>query len=200
MLACAVLAGACGGTSQSKDSAGNDRAEKSSAEVDAPVGVRVVAAGDIACAPGQPVTARSCQQAATAELAKSLDPQLVLTLGDTQYPKSSLTDLMASYDKSWGHLLEKTRPTVGNHEYETAGAKGYYTYFKDRQPGPPGYYRFNIGGWKIYVLNSNCTKVNCAEQAAWMERGMKAYPMKCTIVTMHHPATRRAAGTATTPR
>src|SRR5687768_10601459 len=121
VLACAVLAGACGGTSQSKDSAEkNDRAETSSTQVDAPLGTRVVAAGDIACAPGQPVTARSCQQAATAELAKSLDPQLVLTLGDTQYPKSSLTDLMASYDKSWGQLLEKTRPTVGNHEYETA--------------------------------------------------------------------------------
>ncbi len=32
----------------------------------------------------------SCQQAATAELAESLDPALVLTLGDTQYPKSTL--------------------------------------------------------------------------------------------------------------
>ncbi len=155
--------------------------------MEAPVGVRVVAAGDIACAPGEPVTKESCQHVATAALAKSLDPELVLTLGDTQYPKSSLADLRASYDKSWGGLLDRTRPTLGNHEYYTSGATGYYAYFKDRQPGPPGYYRFNIGGWKIYVLNSNCTKVSCAEEAAWMERGMKAYPMKCTIVTMHHP-------------
>ncbi len=44
---------------------------------------------------------------------------------------------MDSYDKSWGALLGRTRPTVGNHEYETSGAKGYYTYFRDRQPGPP---------------------------------------------------------------
>ena len=149
--------------------------------------MRVVAAGDIACAPGEPVTKASCQQAATAELAESLDPALVLTLGDTQYPESSLSQLMGSYDKSWGALLGKTRPTIGNHEYRTPGAKGYYTYFKDRQPGPPGYYRLNVGGWKITVLNSNCTKVSCAEQAAWMDRKMKAYPAKCSIVTMHHP-------------
>jgi hypothetical protein len=189
VLACAVLVSACGGGPQSRQSTEkNDRAEKSSAQVVAPpVGVRVVAAGDIACPSGAPVTRESCQQVATAELAKSLDPDLVLTLGDTQYPSSSLTDLRASYDKSWGGLLGITRPTLGNHEYYTAGAKGYYAYFKDRQPGPPGYYRFNIGGWKIYVLNSNCTKVSCATEAAWMERGMKAYPMKCTIVTMHHP-------------
>jgi hypothetical protein len=186
-LACAVLAGACSAGSQGQQSAENDQAEKSAAQVEPPLGVRVVAAGDIACAPGSPVTKRSCQQKATAELARSLDPQLVLTLGDTQYPASSLAQLRGSYDKSWGALLTKTRPTIGNHEYQTAAAKGYYTYFKDRQPGPPGYYRFNIGGWKIYVLNSNCTKVSCAKQAAWMERGMKTYPMKCTIVTMHHP-------------
>ena len=101
---------------------------------------------------------------------------------------------MGSYDKSWGALLGKTRPTVGNHEYQTAGAKGYYTYFKDRQPGPPGYYRLNVGGWKINVLNSNCTKVSCAEQAAWLDRKMKAYPAKCSIVTMHHP--RYSSGSA----
>jgi hypothetical protein len=186
VAACIVLVSACSG-SQGGQSAENDKAAKSSSQVEPPVGVRVVAAGDIACAPGEPVTKEACQQAATAALAKSLDPSLVLTLGDTQYPAASLSDLNASYDKSWGALLDRTRPALGNHEYYTAGAKGYYAYFKDRQPGPPGYYRFNIGGWKIYVLNSNCTKVSCAEEAAWMERGMKAYPLKCTIVTMHHP-------------
>ena len=41
----------------------------------------------------------------------------MLTLGDTQYPESSLPQLMGSYDKSWGALLDKTRPTIGNHEY-----------------------------------------------------------------------------------
>ena len=188
MLACTVLVGACSVGSKDGASTGKaDRAEQSAAQVEPPVGVRVVAVGDIACAPEEPMTKVSCQQAATAKLAESLDPALVLTLGDTQYPQSSLPELMGSYNKSWGALLDKTRPTIGNHEYRTPGAKGYYTYFKDRQPGPPGYYRLNIGGWKITVLNSNCTKVSCAEQAAWMDRMMKAYPAKCSIVTMHHP-------------
>ena len=186
-MVCIVLVSACSGGSQTGEANQGDRAEQSASQFDPPVGVRVVAAGDIACAPGEPVTNESCQQAATAALAQSLDPALVLTLGDTQYPESTLPQLMGSYDKSWGALLDRTRPTVGNHEYRTPGASGYYAYFKDRQPGPPGYYRLNVGGWKITVLNSNCTLVSCAEQAAWMDRKMKAYPAKCSIVTMHHP-------------
>jgi hypothetical protein len=182
MLACAVLVGACDNAPE-----GKEPAEKSASQVEPPVGVRVVAAGDIACAPGEPATRTGCQQEATAELAKSLDPELVLTLGDTQYPDSSLAQLRDSYDKTWGALLEKTRPTIGNHEYRTPGAKGYYTYFKDRQPGPPGNYRFDVGGWMVFVLNSNCAQVSCAAQSAWLDREMMAYPAKCSVVTMHHP-------------
>jgi hypothetical protein len=184
VLACAVLAGACGNGQQGKKPSNKSEPAPTQAE---PRGVRVIAAGDIACAPGEPVTRTSCQQEATAELAQSLDPDVVLTLGDTQYPESSLSQLMGSYDKSWGALLDKTRPTIGNHEYRTPGAKGYYSYFKARQPGPPGNYRFNVGRWKVHVLNSNCKKVSCAEQAAWLDRGMTAHPAECTIVTMHHP-------------
>ena len=83
----------------------------------------------------------------------------------------------ASYDSQWGTLLKRTRPTIGNHEYCTCGATGYYAYFRDRQPGPPGYYRFQVGGWKMYLLNSNCPRVSCPEEAAWIERQMKAYPL-----------------------
>jgi hypothetical protein len=186
LLACTLLAG-CGVLGSESPPSAAGAAEPAAVAVPAPKGTRVVAVGDIACAPGSRVTAGACQQAATARLAEDLDPSLVLTLGDTQYPAASLADLRASYDKSWGRLLAGTRPTLGNHEYKTSGAKGYYSYFAKRQPGPPGYYRFNVGGWKVYVLNSNCTKVDCAKQAAWMERGMTAYPTKCTILTTHHP-------------
>lgn len=149
--------------------------------------MRVVAVGDIACEPGQPPSGTRCQQAATAALATRLDPDLVLTLGDHQYDASSLAELQGSYDKSWGALLPITRPAIGNHEYQTPGATGYYTYFRDRQPGPPGYYRVVAGGWNVYVLNSNCGKVSCRYQARWLNRQMSAHPSRCSIVTMHHP-------------
>ena len=96
--------------------------------------VRVVAAGDISCSPGMPVTPTQCQQAATAALARRMRPNLVLTLGDHQYENNSLAEYRDSYAKSWGTLRPITRPALGNHEYYTAGATGYYSYFRNRQP------------------------------------------------------------------
>ncbi len=147
----------------------------------------MVAAGDIACPPGLAVTPTQCQQGATAALARRLDPSLVLTLGDHQYNESSLAQFNGSYAKSWGALRPRTRPTIGNHEYLTPGAGGYYTYFRNRQPGPPGYYRVAAGAWQVFVLNSNCDKVSCAREATWLDRQMKAHPSRCSMITMHHP-------------
>lgn len=150
-------------------------------------GVRVVAAGDIACPPGGVVTSTTCQQGATASLARRLRPALVLTLGDTQYEKSSLAEIQGAYARTWGGLLTRTRPTIGNHEYHSPGANGYYTYFRSRQPGPPGYYALSVGGWRVYVLNSNCDRVSCATEARWLRGTMATHPSRCSLVTMHHP-------------
>lgn len=149
--------------------------------------VRVIAVGDIACPPDQPPTSTTCRQAETATAARRYGPDLVLTLGDHQYPQGTAADFRASYDSSWGSLLDLTRPAPGNHEYDTAGARGYYEYFADRQPGPPGYYRVAANDWNIYVLNSNCGRIPCATEAAWLDREMAAHPARCSIVTMHHP-------------
>ncbi|WP_051276387.1 metallophosphoesterase [Marmoricola sp. URHB0036] len=148
---------------------------------------RVVAAGDISCPPGEAVTPTRCQQGATAALASRLKPNLVLTLGDHQYQESSLAQFQGSYAKSWGALRSRTRPAIGNHEYLTPGAEGYYTYFRYRQPGPPGYYRVQAGAWQVFVLNSNCDKINCSREATWLDRQMKAHPSRCSMITMHHP-------------
>ncbi len=184
-----LLMSACGTAADSapalKNGAKDGAALANSAAAARPV--RVVAVGDIACEPGQPPSGTTCRQAATAALASRLRPDLVLTLGDHQYDKNTLAEYQASYDKSWGALLSKTRPVIGNHEYKTPGASGYYTYFKSRQPGPPGYYRVTAGGWNIYALNSNCGLVNCKAEAAWLNRQMKAHPSRCSLLTMHHP-------------
>jgi hypothetical protein len=148
---------------------------------------RVVAVGDIACAPGEPVTATTCRQAATARLASNLEPDAVLALGDLQYPKGSLSDFQQSYDASWGTLRSRTWPVPGNHEYYTPGASGYYTYFADRQPGAPGYYARTLGTWRAYFLNSNCDRIDCAAEADWLARDLAAHPRRCSLVVTHHP-------------
>ncbi len=149
--------------------------------------VRVVAVGDIACAPGSRVTASTCRQGATARLAASLSPYRALVLGDLQYQSGRLAAFQTSYDPTWGRLRSVTLPVPGNHEYVARGAAGYYTYFADRQPGPPGWYARNLGTWRAYFLNSNCGEVDCAAEAGWLAHDLSAHPRRCSLVVTHHP-------------
>ncbi|CAA9348814.1 MAG: hypothetical protein AVDCRST_MAG72-1291 [uncultured Nocardioidaceae bacterium] len=148
-------------------------------------GPTVVAVGDIACAPGD--SKHPCQQARTAALAKSYSPKYVLGLGDLQYEVGSLHAFRNSYDESWGALKSITKPVPGNHEYYTGGASGYYAYFRNQQPGPPGYYAFDVGTWRIYALNSNCAKISCRRQVRWLEANMKNHRRRCSAIMLHHP-------------
>ena len=148
---------------------------------------KVVAVGDIACPPGQAPQATRCRQADTAALAQSLQPDAVLALGDLQYEEGTLAAFQNSYDKSWGALKGITHPLPGNHEYRTPGAAGYYSYFADRQPGPPGYYARRLGAWSAYLLNTNCSEVDCAAQRTWLRNRLSSSGTKCALVSMHHP-------------
>jgi hypothetical protein len=145
---------------------------------------RLVTVGDIACPPGQPATATTCQQAATASLAASLNPHVVVPLGDLQYESGSLADFGGSYDQSWGAFKAIDRPVVGNHEYRTPGASGFYGY---TGTSAPGYSAWDLGSWRIYTLNSNCTVIDCAAETAWLRNDMDTHPRRCQIITMHAP-------------
>jgi hypothetical protein len=111
----------------------------------------------------------------------------VIGLGDLQYEAGSLEAFRRSYDETWGSLRRRTYPVPGNHEYKSPGAKGYYAYFRGRQPGPPGYYTFNLRNWRVYALNSNCDKIACGKQYRWLERDLAAKPRRCSLFAMHHP-------------
>src|SRR5687768_9822102 len=108
----------------------------------------IVAAGDIACDPDDRVTTRTCRHLATSNLVRRLDPTRVLTLGDNQYEEGELANFRRSYDPTWGRFLSRTRPSVGNHEYRTPGAAGYWNYFGSRAgPRGKGWYSFDLGTW-----------------------------------------------------
>jgi hypothetical protein len=107
-------------------------------------------------------------------------------LGDQQYEDGALSDYQGSYAQTWGRFNSISRPVPGNHEYHQGGAAGYFAYFQ-RITSPPGYYAFNIGRWRVYALNSNCSAVDCGAEAAWLNRDMTSHPRLCTALTMHHP-------------
>ena len=158
----------------------------------------VVAAGDIACDPdheffnGGRGTANWCRARATRDLVRTLDPDVVLALGDTQYDEGRLSEFLASYDLSWGRLLRWTRPAVGNHEYYASPeARGYFAYFGDRAgTAGEGWYSFELGEWHVVALNSNCQMLPCgpgSPQWEWLAADLASSDAACTLAYMHHP-------------
>jgi hypothetical protein len=145
---------------------------------------KLVAVGDIACPPGATPTAITCRQADTAELTGSIDPDRVLALGDLQYNDATYYQFTHSYDLSWGSLKPITKPLLGNHEYHTADARGYYRYWGGQEPG---YYAWNAGTWRIYNLNSNCSEISCRRELTWLENDLTDHPRRCSIIAGHHP-------------
>ncbi len=147
-------------------------------------GVRVAAAGDVACSPGSKVTARTCRQGATARLVRALAPSTVLALGDLQYDAGRFAAFRGSYKPTWGTFKAKTKPVPGNHEYYTAGAAGYHRYFRKKSPG---YRAVNLGTWRVYLLNGNCGAIDCAAQRTWLDEDLTAHPRSCSALVMHFP-------------
>jgi hypothetical protein len=116
----------------------------------------------------------------TSNLLLEMEGATVMAVGDNAYefgfysplppPPPPLPapprDYDGCYHPTWGRVLDRTRPTPGNHEYLTPGAAGYFAYYKERafpsplpsgtNPALPGngYYSYNLGDWHVVVINS----------------------------------------------
>jgi hypothetical protein len=143
----------------------------------------LVAAGDIAGCTGVGDTA-------TAALV-GLSPGTVATLGDNAYSRGTAAQFTNCYGPTWGRFRGRTRPSVGNHEYGTGGAAGYFDYFGAAAgPAGKGWYSYDLGGWHVVVLNSNCGVVACgpgSEQERWLRGDLAASAHQCTLAYWHHP-------------
>jgi hypothetical protein len=151
-----------------------------------PSGEVIVAAGDIA-------DCRREGDEATAKLVGGI-PGTVLTLGDNAYPDGSAEDFDECYDPAWGRFEDRTKPSPGNHEYDTENAEGYFGYFGKAAGAPDeGYYSYDLGDWHLIALNSNCEEVpgGCeasSPQVRWLKEDLAANDGKrCTLAYMHHP-------------
>jgi hypothetical protein len=160
--------------------------------------VVVAAAGDIVCAPSNPGFDGSipgrCQHRATAQVIANSVAQAVLTLGDNQYENGSLANYQTAYDPSWGAFNTMVHPVPGNHEYQTAGAAGYFDYFTAEGVSvgtrSQGYYSYDLGTWHLIALNSNCSVVPCrstSAQVAWLRSDLAATTQPCVLAYWHHP-------------
>jgi hypothetical protein len=173
----------------------------------------IAVGGDVACGTteanynGGAGTDTACHMQQTSDLVLAMSPAQVFALGDLQYNSGSLADFNVSYNNSWGRFKGITKPVVGNHEYGTSGAAGYYTYFgsaaSPQESGCTknclGYYSFDVGvgtsKWHIAVISSECTRigggVGCAKdspQYNWLKADLAANSgTTCTAVLTHRP-------------
>jgi calcineurin-like phosphoesterase family protein len=173
----------------------------------------IAAAGDIACDPdntrflGGVGSSNSCRQMHTSDLLVAGNYDAVLTLGDTTYYCSSFDSFQRSFDPSWGRVKPAIRPVVGNHDYLThrgteaggvgcdasnAGAAGYFKYFGAAAGAPTrGYYSYDLGGWHLIALNSQCGQVGgcgpSSPQGKWLAADLAANTKRCTLAYWHVP-------------
>ena len=92
-------------------------------------------------------TPASC--APTADLIRTIHPDVALTLGDNQYSDGTLSSTSAATRSG---RFKTSFPVAGNHEWKTPNAQGYLDYFHRG-----GYwYSFKVG-MGLYALDGSCT-------------------------------------------
>lgn len=149
-------------------------------------GVVLVGAGDIS-------SCSNDNDLATSDLLLGI-AGTVFTLGDNVYDNGTATEYANCYGPTWGRasIKSRTKPVPGNHEYNTPGATGYYGYFGAAAGDPTkGYYAYDAGTWRVYVLNSNCASIGgCgtgSAQELWLRGDLAANPRSCVVAMWHHP-------------
>ncbi len=149
--------------------------------------VTVAGAGDICDS-----TPADCK--ATSDLIVAINPTVVFTAGDNAYDSGTLTEYNNRYAPNWGRFKTLTRPTPGNHDYNTASASGYFDYFNGSgvQNGlagdrAKGYYSYDVGDWHFVALNTMSSGSISTAQLDWLKSDLAANTKPCTAAYFHHP-------------
>ena len=128
---------------------------------------------------------------ATAALLDSI-PGTVFTVGDNASPGGTLAAYQSCYGPGWGRHLSRTRPALGNRDYDSStSAAGSFNYFGAAAGDPgKGYYSYDLGAWHVIVLNSVSAYVATSAgspQEQWLRADLAAHPAQCTLAMWHRP-------------
>jgi hypothetical protein len=149
-------------------------------------GVYLVGAGDIS-------ECGLSGDSLTADLLARYPGATLFTAGDNTYQTGAARQYRNCFNPTWGLYKDRIHPAPGNHDWATAGAQGYFAYF-GAAAGTPGmgWYSFDLNGWHIVVLDSDCNKINggCkagSPQEKWLQADLAAHPALCSLAIWHHP-------------
>ena len=170
------------------------------AELTALTGASVlIATGDIGSCDsgGDELTAMLVDSLLKADSAAGVE-DVVATLGDNAYPNATDADFARCFRPSWGdstkRIMQRIRPSPGNHEHYVERAAPYYRYFGRRAGNPgKGYYSYDLGEWHMIALNSEIlinsqfSPEDRREQEEWLANDLRGNRKKCTLAYFHHP-------------
>lgn len=159
----------------------------------------LVGAGDIAvCGTNyDELTAAIVDSIVIADSAAKVE-DAVFTAGDNWYPNGSKVYHDRCWMPSWGdtarRIMRGLRPSVGNHDLDNGFGEAYYEAFGEKAGAKgKGYYAYDLGEWKVIVLNSEMM-VNPAfsvesrrEQEDWLKKELAGNTRKCTVAYFHRP-------------
>jgi tartrate-resistant acid phosphatase type 5 len=137
-----------------------------------------------------------------ANLVVSWGPEFIITTGDNNYPTGSAQTIdahigqfyhafISPYLGSYGEGADMNRffPSLGNHDWDTAGAQPYLDYFT--LPGNERYYDFTWGPVHFFALDSDSREPDGvgagSPQGVWLQNALAGSSAPWKIVYMHHP-------------
>ncbi len=137
-----------------------------------------------------------------ADLVRAERPDFIITTGDNNYPDGAADTIDPNIGRFYQEFIHPYRgryglgakenrffPSLGNHDWETPGAKPYLDYFT--LPGNERYYDFVKGDVHFFAVDSDEREPDgilaTSKQAAWLEQALKKSTAAWQIVYMHHP-------------
>jgi tartrate-resistant acid phosphatase type 5 len=140
-------------------------------------------------------------EADVANLVRSWSPDAVITVGDNNYPDGAATTIdphvgqfyhqfISPYTGSYGAGAATNQffPALGNHDWNTARAAAYFSYFA--LPGNERYYDYVLGPIHFFVVDSDYHEpdgiTSTSAQATWLRDRLAAATEPWKLVYFHH--------------
>jgi tartrate-resistant acid phosphatase type 5 len=137
-----------------------------------------------------------------ANMIKSWHPDFIITVGDNNYDNGAAStidqnigqyfhEFISPYSGGFGSgdTVNRFFPSLGNHDWVTAGAIPYLDYFT--LPGNERYYDFVRGPVHFFVIDSDDHEpdgnASTSVQANWLHTKLTASTSPWKIVYFHHP-------------
>lgn len=144
----------------------------------------------------------SPSEASVAELVHGWNADLVITLGDNNYPNGASDTIDTNIGQFYQQYIEPYRgqfgpgaatnrffPSLGNHDWRASGAAPYLEYFD--LPGNERYYDLRWGPVHLFAIDSDHHEPDGvtadSAQADWLRDTMAASDAPWKVVYMHHP-------------